>query len=92
MARTKEKWKSSFSIAKESFRTLSELENQGGTKLLLEGCVSYRNPIIFDNNVSESSFKLPFYIEGNKSEIPIISTLKKTTHIINKLTNIIIPK
>jgi len=68
MARTKEKWKSSFSIAKESFRTLSELENQGGAKLLLEGCVSYRNPIIFDNNVSESSFKLPFYIEGNTGE------------------------
>ena len=68
MARTKEKWKSSFSIAKESFRTLNELENQGGPKLLLEGCISYRNPIVFDNNVAEASFKLPFYIPGNTGE------------------------
>jgi len=68
MARTKEKWQSSFLIAKQSYQSLAELETQGGLKLLVEACTSYRNPLIFDNNVVEASFKLPFYIPGVDNE------------------------
>lgn len=67
--RSDEKWNSQFLIANKIFESMSELYEIGGEKLLMDASVSFRNPIVFDNETSDASFKLPFYIEGHNEKM-----------------------
>jgi hypothetical protein len=59
--RSPKKWENHFKIAKKIFEGISDLDC-GDDSLFKDVCISYRNPIVFDNNVSEASFLLPYHI------------------------------
>jgi len=66
--RSVEKWNNQFLIVKKTFESISELYQVGGEKLVTEACVAFRNPVVFDNQVSDAIFELPFYIPGYGDE------------------------
>jgi hypothetical protein len=63
--RSIEKWNNIFLINQKIFESISELSNLGDDSLVKDACVAYRNPVVFDNQVSDAVFELPYYIEGN---------------------------
>ena len=66
--RSIEKWNNIFLINQKIFESISELSNLGDDNLVKDACVAYRNPVVFDNDVSDAVFKLPFYIKGSTGE------------------------
>jgi len=66
--RSKEKWNSQFLIVQKTFESISELYKIGGQKLVSEACVSFRNPVVFDNQVSDAVFELPFFVPGRDGD------------------------
>ena len=66
--RTPEKWDSQFQISKKIFEGIPELGKIGGTELIRDACVAYRNPVVFDNQVADACFKLPFYVPYDLGE------------------------
>jgi hypothetical protein len=66
--RSLEKWNNQFLIVQKTFESISELYEIGGEKLVTEACVAYRNPVVFDNQVSDAVFELPFCIPGYGGE------------------------
>jgi len=57
MARSEEKWNHQFIIAKTLLESMEQFEDDD--KLVRSFCVGLRNPIIFDNQVTEAYHKLP---------------------------------
>lgn len=66
--RSKEKWNDQFLIVQKTFESISELYQIGGEKLVSSACVAFRNPVVFDNQVSDAIFQLPFFIPGNEGD------------------------
>lgn len=66
--RSTEKWNNQFLINQKIFESISDLSNLGDDKLVQDACIAYRNPVVFDNQVSDAVFELPYYIEGNDGE------------------------
>ena len=66
--RSIEKWNNQFLINQKIFESISDLSNLGDDKLVQDACIAYRNPVVFDNQVSDAIFELPYYIEGNDGD------------------------
>jgi hypothetical protein len=66
--RSIEKWNNQFLINQKIFESISELSNLGDDNLVQDACVAHRNPVVFDNQVSDAVFELPYYIEGNAGD------------------------
>ena len=60
--RSVKKWVNQFKISKKLFESLSELDQEEDDDLIREACVGFRNPVVFDNQVSDAVFELPYYI------------------------------
>ena len=60
--RSVKKWVNQFKISKKVFESLSELDQEEDDDLIREACVGFRNPVVFDNQVSDAVFELPYYI------------------------------
>ena len=61
MARSEEKWNHQFIIAKTLLESMEQFEDDD--KLVRSFCVGLRNPIIFDNQVTEAYHNLPYHLE-----------------------------
>jgi hypothetical protein len=66
--RTKEKWENQFLISKKAFESITDLAKSGNIELIRDVCVAMRNPVVFDNRVSEVKQVLPYYIPGNPGD------------------------
>lgn len=66
--RTTKKWENQFKISQKIFESLSELGELNDEDLIKDACVGFRNPVVFDNQVSGAVFELPYYIPGNTGE------------------------
>jgi hypothetical protein len=66
--RTKEKWENQFKISQKIFESLSELAQLNDDELIRDACVAFRNPVVFDNQVSDATFELPYHIPGYSGE------------------------
>jgi len=64
--RTSEKWEHQFTIAKTLLNSMDQFSEN--TNLIRSFCSGLRNPIIFDNNVKETSYKLPYQMDYNGVE------------------------
>ena len=67
--RSKKKWDNNFLIAQDLFASVEKFEKMGRYDLVKESCIAYRNPIVFDNDVKDANFSLPFYIKGNNEKM-----------------------
>jgi hypothetical protein len=63
--RSPTKWMNQFLINKKIFESISELSLLNDDNLIQDACVAYRNPVVFDNQVSDAIYELPFYVVGN---------------------------
>jgi hypothetical protein len=72
--RSIKKWNNTFLINQKTFESISSLSERGDDNLVKEACVAYRNPVVFDNQVSATVFELPYYIPENPGDINL--TLK----------------
>lgn len=61
MARSSEKWEHQYIIAKTLLESMEVYEDND--ELIRSFCVGLRNPIIFDNQLVETSYKLPYKLE-----------------------------
>jgi hypothetical protein len=61
MARTTEKWEHQYIIAKTLLESMEPYEDND--QLVRSFCVGLRNPIVFDNQVSEAYHNLPYKLE-----------------------------
>lgn len=61
MARSEEKWNHQFIIAKTLLESMEQFEDDDD--LIRSFCVGLRNPIVFDNQVSEAHHYLPYQLE-----------------------------
>lgn len=66
--RSSEKWENQFKISQKIFESISELSQLNSNGLIRDACVAFRNPVVFDNQVSDAVFELPYYIPGNGIE------------------------
>jgi hypothetical protein len=66
--RSSEKWENQFKISQKIFESISELGQLNSNGLIRDACVAFRNPVVFDNQVSDAVFELPYYISGNEGE------------------------
>ena len=66
--RSVEKWNNQFLINQKIFESISDLSNLGDDKLVQDACIAYRNPVVFDNQVSDAVFELPYFIPGNEDD------------------------
>jgi hypothetical protein len=71
--RSDSKWENQFKISQKIFELISELGtyNNGplnDNELIRDACVAFRNPVVFDNQVSDAVFELPYHIPGNDVE------------------------
>jgi len=66
--RSVEKWNNQFLINQKIFESISDLSNLGDDKLVQDACIAYRNPVVFDNQVSDAIFELPYFIPGNEGD------------------------
>jgi len=63
--RSSEKWENQFKISQKIFESISELGQLNNNQLIRDACVAFRNPVVFDNQVSDAVFELPYHIPGN---------------------------
>jgi len=75
--RSIERWNNQFLINQKIFESIAELSELGDDNLIKETCVAFRNPVVFDNQVSNAVFELPHYIPANPGDILTLSELKK---------------
>jgi len=61
MARSIEKWNHQYIIAKSLLESMEPYENDD--HLIRSFCVGLRNPIIFDNQVTDAYYNLPYQLE-----------------------------
>lgn len=61
MARSTEKWDHQYIIAKTLLESMEPYEDND--QLIRSFCVGLRNPIVFDNQVSEAYHNLPYQLE-----------------------------
>ena len=61
MARTTEKWEHQYIIAKTLLESMEPYEDND--QLVRSFCVGLRNPIVFDNQVTEAYHNLPYQLE-----------------------------
>jgi len=61
MARSEEKWNHQFIIAKTLLESMEQFEDDDN--LIRSFCVGLRNPIVFDNQVTEAHHYLPYQLE-----------------------------
>jgi len=66
--RSSEKWENQFKISQKIFESISELGQLNNNQLIRDACVAFRNPVVFDNRVSEVKQVLPYYIPGNPGD------------------------
>jgi hypothetical protein len=66
--RTTEKWNNQFKISQKIFESISELGKLNDDELIRDACVAFRNPVVFDNQVSDAVFELPYHIPGNDGD------------------------
>jgi len=66
--RTTEKWENQFKISQKIFESISELGQLNDNELIRDACVAFRNPVVFDNQVSDAVFELPYHIPGLKGD------------------------
>jgi hypothetical protein len=66
--RSKSKWENQYKISQKIFESLSELSEFNDDVLIRDACVAFRNPVVFDNQVSGAVFQLPYFIPGDKGE------------------------
>jgi hypothetical protein len=66
--RSSQKWENQFKISQKIFESISELGQLNNNQLIRDACVAFRNPVVFDNQVSGAVFELPYYIPGNGGE------------------------
>lgn len=66
--RSSEKWGNQFKISQKIFESISELGQLNSNGLIRDACVAFRNPVVFDNQVSDAVFELPYHIPGNGIE------------------------
>lgn len=66
--RTTEKWENQFKISQKIFESISELGQLNDDELIRDACVAFRNPVVFDNQVSDAVFELPYFIPGKEGE------------------------
>lgn len=66
--RSVKKWENQFKISQKLFEVLSGFD-QEDDDLIRQACVGFRNPVVFDNQVSDAVFELPYHIPGNKGSI-----------------------
>jgi hypothetical protein len=80
--RSIEKWTNQFLISQKIFESISDLGKIGGDSLIRDACVAYRNPVVFDNQVSDATFDLPYYIDGSPGESMTKDHLIGTSNIV----------
>jgi hypothetical protein len=66
--RTNEKWENQFKISQKIFESISELGQLNDNELIRDACVAFRNPVVFDNQVSDAVFELPYHIPGDERD------------------------
>ena len=66
--RTTEKWENQFKISQKIFESISELGQLNDNELIRDACVAFRNPVVFDNQVSDAVFELPYHIPGDERD------------------------
>lgn len=64
--RSQQKWENQLKISKKIFESISEIAKSNDYELIRDACVAFRNPVVFDNQVSEAFYELPYYIPGDK--------------------------
>jgi hypothetical protein len=64
--RSKQKWENQLKISKKIFESISEIAKSNDYELIRDACVAFRNPVVFDNQVSEAFYELPYCIPGDK--------------------------
>lgn len=68
-SRTTQKWQNMYKISKKCFESISELGSTNDLDLIRDACVSFRNPVVFDNNVGSARSKLPYFIPGHSDVV-----------------------
>lgn len=67
-SRTTQKWVNQYQISKKCFESISELGASNDLELIRDACVAFRNPVVFDNQVSAAVHELPYCIPGKPGE------------------------
>lgn len=63
--RSDSKWNNQFLISKKIFESLSALGQLNDSVLIKDACVAFRNPVVFDNQVSDAIHVLNYSIESD---------------------------
>lgn len=66
--RTEKKWENQFKISQKIFESLAELGSLEDEDLIRDACVGFRNPVVFDNQVSDAVSELPYQVIGKEGD------------------------
>ena len=88
--RSDSKWENQFKISQKIFELISELGtyNNGplnDNELIRDACVAFRNPVVFDNQVSDAVFEL--YDVSYLIKVLFLLCSNKSGFDVNKISN-----
>lgn len=66
--RSQQKWLNQFAISQKIFESIAELDQTGSDELIKDACVAFRNPVVFDNQVSDAVSELEYSVQTTSDE------------------------